>query len=171
MTKTMRFIFTAFSIWILFFVLVPLGYAQTESEIEPLEDSFNTEEEGEREGEGVTLRRLAQIQGVRTNQLLGYGLVVGLSGTGDTRSKFASRSIRNLLSGLGQKADKSRISETRNIAAVLVTAEAPSFAKSGSRLSAAVSSVGDARSLEGGILIQTPFTPEISRSMLWPRAP
>ena len=114
------------------------------------------DQDGEEEG-GIALRDLAQIQGVRSNQLLGYGLVVGLGGTGDTRSKFASTAIQNLLSGLGQKIDARRLNETRNIAAVLVTAEIPSFAKVGSRLSARVSSVGDARSLEGGILIQTPL--------------
>ena len=108
-------------------------------------------------GDGVALRDLAQIQGVRINQLLGYGLVVGLAGTGDSRSRFASNSIQNLLGGLGQKIDLTKLSETKNIAAVLVTADVPIFSKSGSRISALVSSIGDARSLEGGILIQTPL--------------
>ncbi len=117
----------------------------------------NKNESSDSEGEGIALRNLAQIQGVRINQLLGYGLVVGLSGTGDSRSKFASQSIQNLLGGLGQKIDGNKISETRNIAAVLVTADVPIFAKAGSRISALVSSMGDARSLEGGILIQTPL--------------
>ena len=107
--------------------------------------------------EGVPLASLAQIQGVRSNQLLGYGLVVGLSGTGDTRSNFASTAIQNLLSGLGQKLEKARLARSRNIAAVLVTAEAPSFIRVGARLNATVSSIGDARSLKGGILIQTPL--------------
>ena len=107
--------------------------------------------------EGVALRDLAQIQGLRSNQLLGYGLVVGLPGTGDSRSKFASTAIKNLLSGIGQKIEDTRLSRSRNIAAVLVTGELNSFSKIGSRLNATVSSVGDASSLSGGILIQTPL--------------
>ncbi len=107
--------------------------------------------------ENVPLRNLARIQGVRSDQLLGYGLVVGLPGSGDTRSSFASAAIQNLLSGLGQKSESSRLTRSRNIAAVLVTAEAPSFIKSGTRLDATISSIGDARSLEGGVLIQTPL--------------
>ncbi len=107
--------------------------------------------------EGVLLNDLARIEGIRSNQLLGYGIVVGLRGTGDTRSKFASSSIQNLLGGLGQKQEPVRLTESRNIAAVLVTAEIPPFANPGDRLGATVSSIGDARSLEGGVLIQTPL--------------
>ncbi len=108
------------------------------------------------QGEGVRLKDLARITGIRTNQLLGYGLVVGLPGTGDSRSHLASESIGNLLGGLGQNLDKAGLN-ARNIAAVIVTAEVPPFAGRGDRVNATVSSIGDARSLEGGVLIQTPL--------------
>ncbi len=106
--------------------------------------------------DGVRLKDLARITGVRTNQLIGYGLVVGLPGSGDSRSKLASESIRNLLGGLGQNLENAGLN-ARNIAAVIVTAEVPPFAGRGDRLNATVSSIGDARSLEGGVLIQTPL--------------
>lgn len=106
---------------------------------------------------GVLLKNLARITGVRTNQLLGYGLVVGLSGTGDTRSRLASKSIQNLLGGLGQSALANARNRANNVAAVLVTAEVPPFARVGDRITVTVSSIGDARSLEGGVLIQTPL--------------
>ncbi len=105
--------------------------------------------------QGVRLKDLARITGIRSNQLIGYGLVVGLPGTGDSRSRLAEESIRNLLGSLGQEAE--RTSNARNVAAVLVTAEAPPFARPGDRINATVSSIGDARSLQGGVLVQTPL--------------
>ena len=105
---------------------------------------------------GVRLKDLARIAGVRSNQLLGYGLVVGLPGTGDSRSKLADQSVRNLLGNLGQKMPTSDL-HAKNIAAVLVTAEILPFARRGDRQNVIVSSIGDARSLEGGVLIQTPL--------------
>lgn len=114
-------------------------------------------EEGENaQQKGVRLKDLARISGIRTNQLLGYGLVVGLPGTGDSRSELASESMANLLGGLGQDLEQSNLA-ARNVAAVLVTAEVPPFAKSGDRVSVTVSSIGDARSLQGGVLVQTPL--------------
>ncbi len=106
---------------------------------------------------GVQLKDLARINGLQTNQLLGYGLVVGLSGSGDSRSQLASESIRNLLGSLGQKTESSSLVTARNIAAVLVSMDVPPFARPGDRLSAIVSSIGDARSLEGGVLVRTPL--------------
>ena len=106
--------------------------------------------------EGVRLKDLARIQGVRTNQLIGYGLVVGLPGTGDTRSTLASTSIQNLLGNLGQNFSEKEL-RARNIAAVIVTAEIPAFARKGDRINVTVSSIGDAKSLENGVLIQTPL--------------
>lgn len=111
---------------------------------------------GQGNQEGVRLKDMARILGIRSNQLLGYGIVVGLPGTGDSRSRLASESIRNLLGALGQKLEASS-GNARNIAAVLVTAEAPPFARRGDRMDVTVSSIGDARSLEGGVLIQTPL--------------
>jgi flagellar P-ring protein precursor FlgI len=110
----------------------------------------------QKKDDGVRLKEIARIQGVRTNQLLGYGIVVGLPGTGDSRSKLAEDSVRNLLGSLGQRIDQGSIG-ARNVAAVLVIAEIPPFANKGNRLNAVVSSIGDAKSLEGGVLIQTPL--------------
>lgn len=106
--------------------------------------------------EGVRLKDLGRIQGVRTNQLIGYGLVVGLPGTGDSRSRLASESMQNLLGSLGQDLEDPG-NHARNVAAVLVTAEIQPFSRRGDRIDVTVSSIGDARSLEGGILVQTPL--------------
>lgn len=106
---------------------------------------------------GVLLKNLANISGMRTNQLLGYGLVVGLSGTGDTRSSLASRTVQNLLGSLGQGALANSKNRSGNVAAVLVMAEIQPFSEPGDRVSVIVSSIGDARSLEGGVLVQTPL--------------
>ena len=106
--------------------------------------------------DGVRLKDLVRIVGVRNNQLLGYGLVVGLPGTGDSRSRLASESVRNLLGSLGARLEGAGRG-ARNIAAVLVTAEIPPFAKRGDKVDVVVSSIGDARSLEGGVLVQTPL--------------
>ena len=102
---------------------------------------------------GVRLKNMARIVGVRSNQLVGYGVVVGLPGSGDSRSRMASESIRNLLARLGQKLPNDP--DARNIAAVLVTAELPPFSGRGHRVDVTVSSIGDARSLTGGVLIST----------------
>lgn len=106
--------------------------------------------------EGVRLKELARISGVRGNQLMGYGLVVGLPGTGDTKSAMAGKSMENLLDSMGVSASAKSLN-ARNIAAVIVTCELPPFAAEGDRLNATVSSVGDARSLKGGVLIQSPL--------------
>jgi flagellar P-ring protein precursor FlgI len=107
------------------------------------------------EDKGIRIKDLARIDGVRSNQLLGYGIVIGLQGTGDQRSKLALRSMQNLLANLGQ--DASFNLELKNVAAVLVTAEIPPFAKKGDRITVVVSSIGDAKSLDGGVLVQTPL--------------
>lgn len=107
------------------------------------------------EDKGIRIKDLARIDGVRSNQLLGYGIVIGLQGTGDQRSKLALRSMQNLLANLGQ--DVSSNLELKNVAAVLVTAEIPPFAKKGDRITVVVSSIGDAKSLDGGVLVQTPL--------------
>ncbi len=106
--------------------------------------------------DGIRLKDLARISGVRGNQLMGYGLVVGLPGSGDTRSALAKDTMINLLETMGISPD-SKTLNAKNTAAVIVTAEIPPYAASGDRLNATVSSVGDARSLQGGVLIQTPL--------------
>lgn len=101
------------------------------------------------------LRDLADVRGARENQLVGYGIVTGLSGTGDDVSApFAAQSVLALLRRLGVQVDPVQL-RLRNVAAVLVTATLPAFAKQGTKLDVAIGSVGNARSLVGGVLVQT----------------
>lgn len=104
------------------------------------------------------IKDIANIVGVRDNQLIGYGLIVGLNGTGDkTSSKFTMQSIANMLESVNVKIDANDIS-SKNVAAVMVTAKLPPFSRQGDRIDVLVSSIGDAKSLEGGTLILTPLT-------------
>jgi flagellar P-ring protein precursor FlgI len=100
---------------------------------------------------------LVDIVGARENQLIGYGVVTGLNGTGDDiSSPFAMQSLRALLRRLGVQVDARQI-RLKNVAAVIVTANIPPFARNGSKLDIVVSSMGNAKSLRGGVLIQTPL--------------
>lgn len=106
---------------------------------------------------GIQIKDVANTVGVRDNQLIGYGLVVGLNGSGDgTNSKFTIQSIANLLQGMNIKVNADDI-KSKNTAAVMVTAKLPAFAKSGDKLDITVSSMGDAKSLQGGTLLLTPL--------------
>ncbi len=101
------------------------------------------------------IKDIASIIGVRDNQLIGYGLVVGLNGTGDgTSSKFTLQSLSNLLQTVNVKIKPADI-KSKNIAAVVVTAKLPPFARQGDKLDATISSIGDAKSLQGGTLLMT----------------
>jgi flagellar P-ring protein FlgI len=101
------------------------------------------------------LKELVGIEGVRDNQLIGYGLVVGLAGTGDRRQTlFSAQSLANLLERMGVTVSPTAIRVT-NTAAALVTATLPPFAQSGSRLDVTVAAIGDASNLQGGILVLT----------------
>jgi flagellar P-ring protein FlgI len=101
------------------------------------------------------IKDIASFKGVRTNQLLGYGLVVGLNGTGDgTSTKFTTQSLVNMMERLGIHSTAGTI-KVANVAAVMVTADLPPFAKEGSKLDVLVSSIGDAKSLQGGTLLMT----------------
>lgn len=103
------------------------------------------------------VKDLVDVVGHRKNALVGYGLVVGLQGQGDSsRVSFTAQSISGMLGRLGVRVDPRDIA-ARNVAAVTVTTELPSFVRPGSRLDVTVSSLGDARSLEGGTLIMTPL--------------
>jgi flagellar P-ring protein precursor FlgI len=107
--------------------------------------------------ESVRLKDIASFSGVRSNQLVGYGLVVGLSGTGDQRgSQFTVQSIANMLENMGVRVSRDEL-RPQNVAAVMVTAKMPASAKPGSTLDVAVSSIGDAESLQGGVLLMTPL--------------
>jgi len=105
------------------------------------------------------LRDLASLQGVRPNQLIGYGLVVGLDGTGDqtTQTPFTVASLANMLSQLGVQLPPGTNLQLKNVAAVMVTAQLPAFAKPGQPLDVTVSSLGNAKSLRGGTLLLTPL--------------
>ena len=110
------------------------------------------------QGEAVRIKDIASFSGVRDNQLIGYGLVVGLDGTGDqTSSVFTMRSMVNMLERMGVSVDMRQM-KPKNVAAVMVTAKMPVSAKPGTRLDVTVSSLGDATSLLGGVLLQTPLT-------------
>ncbi len=105
------------------------------------------------------LKDLATIQGVRSNQLVGYGLVVGLDGTGDqtTQTPFTTQSIINMLAQLGTTLPTTQSLQLKNVAAVMVTASLPPFARVGQQIDITVSSMGNAKSLRGGTLIMTPL--------------
>jgi len=106
----------------------------------------------------VRVKELAAVEGVRDNELFGYGLVVGLAGTGDTeRVFFTSQSISSMLGRLGIRIDPREV-RVRNVAAVMVTARLPPFARAGGQIDVSVSSMGNARSLAGGVLLVTPLT-------------
>lgn len=107
--------------------------------------------------EAARVKDLAKIQGVRSNPLAGYGLVVGLQATGDSSSSlFADRSLAGLLGKLGIVVDPLKLKVT-NVAAVMVTADLPPFARIGQALDVTVSSIGDAANLQGGTLLTTPL--------------
>ncbi len=104
------------------------------------------------------IKDIVSVQGVRANQLVGYGLVIGLNGTGDSlrNSPFTEQSLQSMLDRMGINVRNSKM-RTRNVAAVIVTADLPAFAGQGARIDVTVSSLGDATSLAGGSLILTPL--------------
>ena len=108
-------------------------------------------------GSGARLKELASIEGVRDNQLVGYGLVVGLAGTGDKRQTvFSAQSLTNLLERMGVSINPSAI-QVKNVAAVLLTATLPPYAQPGTRIDITASAVGDAQNLQGGQLLMAPL--------------
>ena len=105
------------------------------------------------------VKDLIDVTGVRDNPLVGYGLVVGLNGTGDRSSQapFTVQSIRNMLSGFGVRVPDNVNPQLKNVAAVTVNARLPAFAKPGQAIDVTVSSIGNADSLRGGTLLMTPL--------------
>jgi flagellar P-ring protein FlgI len=105
------------------------------------------------------IKDLASVQGVRNNQLVGYGLVVGLDGTGDqtTQTPFTTQSIINMLAQLGTTLPTTQSLQLKNVAAVMITANLPPFARIGQQIDITVSSMGNAKSLRGGTLVMTPL--------------
>lgn len=111
------------------------------------------------QAEAARLKEVASVQGVRTNQLVGYGLVVGLDGTGDqtTQTPFTTQSLNAMLQQLGVTVPPGTSMQLRNVAAVMVTSSLPPFAQPGQPLDVVVSSLGNAKSLRGGTLVATPL--------------
>ncbi len=106
---------------------------------------------------GARIKDITKIVGVRNNQLVGYGLVAGLSGTGDKQgTEFTIQSLVNMLVKMGINVDPMQV-KVKNVAAVMVTSELPAFSRPGIRLDVLVSSIGDAKSLQGGTLLMTPL--------------
>ncbi|MDM0070914.1 flagellar basal body P-ring protein FlgI [Variovorax sp. J31P207] len=105
------------------------------------------------------LKELASVQGVRDNPLIGYGLMVGLDGTGDQtmQTPFTTQSLNNMLQQLGITVPQVGIMQLKNVAAVMVTAQLPAFARPGQTIDVTVSSMGNAKSLRGGTLLMTPL--------------
>ncbi len=111
------------------------------------------------EAQAVRLKEIAAVQGVRSNQLMGYGLVVGLDGTGDqtTQTPFTTQSLTAMLQQMGVNLPAGTNLQLKNVASVLVTATLPAFAQPGQAIDINVSSMGNAKSLRGGTLIATPL--------------
>lgn len=102
------------------------------------------------------VKDLTQVEGSRDNQLVGYGLVVGLAGDGDSNAVTTLRSVANALQRYGLTVSADQV-KAKNVAAVMITADIAAFMKSGSRIDVTVASLGDAKSLQGGVLLQTPL--------------
>src|SRR5579864_1805238 len=112
---------------------------------------------GEGEVHRVLIRDVASVEGVRDNSLIGYGLVVGLRGTGDRQQTFFTvQTLASILARMGVQIPSASV-RVNNVAAVFVTASLPPFSRPGMHLDIMVSSSGDARSLEGGLLLLTPL--------------
>ncbi|NLD38851.1 MAG: flagellar basal body P-ring protein FlgI [Desulfatiglans sp.] len=106
---------------------------------------------------GARIKDIASFKGVRSNQLIGYGLVIGLNGTGDGNStQFTTQTLANMMERLGIHTIPEKI-KVDNVAGVIVTANLPPFSKKGSTIDVLVSSIGDAKSLQGGTLVMTPL--------------
>jgi len=105
---------------------------------------------------GSRIKDLTMIAGARENQLVGYGLVTGLAGDGDKNPVYTLQSVANMLQRFGVNVPAAALS-SKNVAAVMITADIPAFVKNGTRLDVTVSTIGDAKTLQGGVLLQTPL--------------
>lgn len=142
-----------FKLMKLFFIFFSMMFFETPSFF-----FFSKEQDIVRRGLAYAARvkDIAHLRGVRKNQLVGYGLVVGLKGTGDGQLEYTNKSLQRMLGSLGVKVGSEEIS-TNSVAAVLVTAFLPPFARSGNKIDATVHVLGKASSLRGGTLVQTPL--------------
>ncbi len=106
--------------------------------------------------QAARIKDIANVRGVRDNQLIGYGIVVGLKGTGDSKNEFTNKSMFRLFDKVGMKLEDKEVA-SKNVAAVLITATLPPFGRAGNRIDITVNSIGDASSLVGGTLVQSPL--------------
>ncbi|MBZ0213725.1 MAG: flagellar basal body P-ring protein FlgI [Nitrospirae bacterium] len=128
--------------------------AQDKAQQEAFERQRAAAIEAEAKGIEVRLKDIARFKGVRGNQLRGFGLIVGLEGTGDTRSTpFTTSLLNNAMRNFGVTIDASKLN-AKNVATVAITAELPPFAMTGNAIDVTVQSIGDAKSLQGGFLLQ-----------------
>src|SRR3954470_13473246 len=109
------------------------------------------------EAHAARLKDIAAVKGVRENILIGYGIVVGLKGTGDSSTDVTGQSLARLFSKLGLDVQQNAAVKSKNAAAVIVTAKLPPFSRIGNQIDVTVSSIGDSSSLEGGVLLVTPL--------------
>jgi flagellar P-ring protein precursor FlgI len=139
-------------------LLLAIGLPQQQGRPSMLDQS-DAVRKAELDGVEVRIKDVARFRGVRSNQLYGYGLVIGLDGSGDTKkTPFTATLLQNALKDFGTTFDE-RTFNPKNIAAVAVTADLPPFAAPGNTIDVTVTSIGDAKSLKGGILLQTPLYP------------
>lgn len=123
--------------------------------------------QAESQGVEVRIKDIARFRGIRSNQLLGYGLVVGLEGTGDTKNTpFTQTLLANAMKSLGTIVDATQL-KVKNVAVVAITSELPPFANPGNPIDVAVQSIGDAKSLQGGTLLQAPLYSAASRDVVY----
>ena len=127
--------------------------------VDPSQAKWKAVSQGESQGVEVRIKDIAHFRGVRVNQLTGFGLVIGLEGTGDTKKTPMTQTLlANMFAEWGTQVDPKTI-DSKNVALVTVTCELPPFAKPGTQVDVRVSSIGDAKSLQGGSLLQTPLYP------------
>jgi flagellar P-ring protein FlgI len=125
--------------------------------LERVEQERRAIEQADRDGVEVRIKDIARFRGVRSNQLTGFGLVIGLDGTGDSKKvPMTQTMLSNLFKEFGTSFDPKAL-DAKNVAVVSVSAELPPFAKPGTRIDTRVSSIGDSKSLQGGMLLQTPL--------------
>lgn len=121
----------------------------------------------ESQGVEVRIKDIARFRGIRNNQLLGYGLVVGLEGTGDTKNTpFTQTLLANAMKDLGTIVDINQL-KVKNVAVVAITAELPPFSSPGNQIDVTVQSIGDAKSLQGGTLLQAPLYAAASKEVVY----
>lgn len=126
--------------------------------------------DAEKNGIEVRIKDIARFRGVRSNQLLGYGLVVGLEGTGDTKNTpFTQTLLANAMKFAGTAVDPNFL-KVKNVAVVAITAELPPFSTPGNRIDVTVQSIGDAKSLQGGTLLQAPLYAANSKDVVYAAA-